>query len=149
MMSALTPRSSAAFSSSTVMKLTGYSGGAAGAAPSRTMPAATTRASGRRRTVSLSGQLKKPGLVKFEEGRRVSYYLDQAGGYTWNASKGGARLIRARTGEREQLDKNLLVEAGDEIWVPEKEYRDWWAFTQSTMRTLAETLTLIVIVRTL
>lgn len=101
----------------------------------------------RRRTVSLSGQMKKPGLLKFEEGRRVSYYLDQAGGFSWNADKGGARLIRARTGEREQLDKNLLVEAGDEIWVPEKEYHNLWEFTQSTMRTVAETLTLILLVR--
>ncbi len=101
----------------------------------------------RRRTVSLSGQMKKPGLLGYEEGRRVAYYLDQAGGFSWNANKGGARLIRARTGEREQLDKNLLVEAGDEIWVPEKEYRNWWEFTQSTMRTVAETLTLILLVR--
>lgn len=103
----------------------------------------------RRRTVSISGQVKKPGLTRFEEGRRVTYYLDQAGGFSWSANKGGTRLIRARTGEREKLDNDLIVEPGDEIWVPENEYRDWWAFTQSTMRTLAETLTLILVVRTL
>ncbi|MSR84282.1 MAG: hypothetical protein EXS58_15390 [Candidatus Latescibacteria bacterium] len=101
----------------------------------------------RRHTVSLSGQVKKPGLVDFVEGRRASYYLDQAGGFSWSANKGGARLIRARTGEREQIDKNFLVEAGDEIWVPEKEYRNWWAFTAATMRTVAESLTLILLVR--
>ncbi len=101
----------------------------------------------RRHTISLSGQLKKPGLVDFVEGHRASYYLEQAGGFSWNANKGSARLIRARTGEREQLEKNLLVEAGDEIWVPEKEYRNWWAFAQSTMRTVAESLTLILLVR--
>ena len=67
----------------------------------------------------------------------------------WTAEKSGARLIRARTGQREKLNKNLVVEPGDEIWIPEKEYRDWWAFTQSTVRTLAETLTLIVIVRSI
>ncbi|MCC7261727.1 MAG: SLBB domain-containing protein [Candidatus Latescibacteria bacterium] len=101
----------------------------------------------RRRTVSLSGQMKKPGLVDFAEGRRASFYLEQAGGFSWNADKGAARLIRARTGEREQFNKNLLVEAGDEIWVPEKEYRNWWSFAQSTMRTVSETLTLILLVR--
>ena len=103
----------------------------------------------KRRTVSLSGQLRRPGLLDFEDGRRAGFYLEQAGGYTWNADKGGARLIRARTGVRERLSKNLVVEAGDELWVPEKEYRDWWGFTQSTMRTLAETLTLVILVRTL
>lgn len=102
----------------------------------------------KRRTVSVSGQLKKPGLVDFKEGHRVAFYLDQAGGYSYGANKGGARLIRARTGIREKLDKKLIVEAGDEIWVPEKEYRDWWAFFQGTMRTVAETLTLVVLVRT-
>jgi len=100
-----------------------------------------------RRTISISGQLQKPGLVDFEAGRRVDYYLDKAGGYSYGANKGGARLIRARTGIRERLKGNLIVEAGDEIWVPEKEYRNWWAFFQGTMRTVAETLTLVVLIR--
>src|SRR5213593_2884432 len=48
MMSALAPRSSRTFSSSTLMKVTGYSGGAAGAAPASRTPAATTPISVRR-----------------------------------------------------------------------------------------------------
>ena len=102
---------------------------------------------GKRLTVSMSGQLQRPGLVDFEAGRRVGFYLDQAGGYSFDADKGGARLIRARTGLREDLDRNLLVEPGDEIWVPEKEYRDWIAIVQSVMRSTAEALTLILLVR--
>ncbi len=100
-----------------------------------------------RRTVSLSGQFRKPGLINHVKGNDVNYYVGKAGGFAWGANKGGARLIRARTGVRERLDGDLLVEAGDEIWVPEKEYRDWWEFTQSTIRTVAETLTLVVLVR--
>lgn len=103
----------------------------------------------KRQTVSLSGQLKRPGLVGHQEGRRAGWYLDQAGGYAFNAHKRGARLIRARTGQRERLDRNLMVESGDEIWVPEKEYRDWWAFFQGTIRTLAETLAIVILIRTL
>ncbi len=102
-----------------------------------------------RGTISASGQLKKPGLIDFEDGRTVRFYLNQAGGYSYGADKGGARLIRARTGVREKLDDNLVVEAGDELWVPEKERVNIWAFTQSTMRTLAETLTLIILIRSL
>lgn len=100
-----------------------------------------------RLTVSLSGQFRKPGLVEFEQGRRVGFYVDQAGGFSFDADKGGARLIRARTGQREAFDRNLLVEPGDEIWVPEKVYRDWWALVQGTMRSTAEALTLILLVR--
>ena len=59
-----------------------------------------------------------------------------------------SRIVRvSRTGQREKLDKNLMVEAGDEIWVPEKQYRDVWAIVQSTMRSVAEGLTLILLVR--
>ena len=103
----------------------------------------------RRQTVSMSGQLTRPGLVDYREGRRVGWYMDQAGGYAFNAHKRGARLIRARTGQRQALHRNLYVEPGDEIWVPEKEYRDWWALFQGTMRTTAEALTLVILIRTL
>lgn len=102
-----------------------------------------------RRTISTSGQVEKPGLIDHEDGRTVEYYLDLAGGYTYDADRDGARLIRARTGLREELKDDLLVEAGDEIWVPEKERINIWEFTQSTMRTIAETLTLLILVRSI
>src|SRR5512144_1321023 len=52
MMSARVPPSSRAFSSSTLMKLTGYSGGAAGAAPRSRMAAARPGISARRSLAS-------------------------------------------------------------------------------------------------
>ena len=45
-----------------------------------------------RGTISASGQLQKPGLIDFEEGRTVRYYLNQAGGYSYGADKGGGAL---------------------------------------------------------
>ena len=101
----------------------------------------------RRRTVSVSGQVKKPGLIDYEPERNARFYLEKAGGYTYDADKGGARLIRARTAIREELDDDQLIEVGDEIWVPQKERVNYWEFTQATMRTIAETLTLVVLVR--
>ena len=53
-----------------------------------------------RLTVNLTGQLLKPGLIAHEEGLTVSHYLAQAGGYSFRANKGEARLIRSRTGQR-------------------------------------------------
>lgn len=101
----------------------------------------------RRLTVNLSGQFVKPGLIDFEEGRTARYYIEQAGGYSFRANKGGSRLLSARTGQREDLDLNRIVEPGDEIWVPEHEYRDWWSLTKETMTLVAQTLTLVVLVR--
>lgn len=103
----------------------------------------------RRLTVRVSGQVKQPGLITYDPSLTVGDYLGQAGGFAWRASKRGARLIRARTGIREELERGLVPEPGDEIWIPEKEYFDWWAFTQSTMRTVAEALTLVVLIRSL
>jgi protein involved in polysaccharide export with SLBB domain len=101
----------------------------------------------KRRTISVSGQMQKPGLIDYEPGLSVRYYMDKAGGYTYEANKSGARLIRARTAIREELDLKSIVGPGDEIWVPQKERVNYWAFFQSTMRTVAETLTLVVLVR--
>ena len=101
----------------------------------------------KRSTVKLSGQWEKPGLIGFEKGRRVAYYMEQAGGYTFIADKRHARLIRTRTGQREKLKKNLHVEPGDEIWVPEEPYRDVWDIIQSTVQTLIQSMTIIVLVR--
>mgnify|MGYP001209940335 CR=1 FL=1 len=102
-----------------------------------------------RRTISMSGQVEKPGLIDYEEGRTVGYYLELAGGFTYDAQKSGARLIRSRTGLREELEDDLIVEAGDEIWVPQKERINVWEFTQSTIRTFAEALTLLILVRSI
>ena len=102
-----------------------------------------------RRTVSVSGEVKKPGLIDYVPGGDIRYYLDKAGGYSYDADKGASRLIRARTGIREKLENDVLVEPGDEIWVPQKERVKLWEATQSTMRTIAETLTLVVLVQSL
>ncbi len=101
----------------------------------------------RRLTVNVSGQFNKPGLIDYEEGRTAGFYLEQAGGYSFRANKGLGRLISARTGQREDLDMDRVVEPGDEIWVPENEYRDWWRLTRETMTVIAQTLTLVVLVR--
>ena len=103
----------------------------------------------KRRTVSVSGEVRKPGMVDYVSASEVRYYLEKAGGYSFDADKGAARLIRARTGIREKLENDLPVEPGDEIWVPQKERVKLWEATQSIMRTIAETLTLVVLVRSL
>lgn len=102
-----------------------------------------------RHTISVSGQVQRAGLIDYEPGRKVRYYVAKAGGYLYDADKRNARLIRAHTGVREKLKDDLPVEIGDEIWVPQKERIDYWALTQETIRTVANILTLVVLVRSL
>ncbi len=100
-----------------------------------------------RHTISVSGQVQRAGLIDYETGRNVRYYIAKAGGYLYDADKRNARLIRARTGVREKLKDNLLVEVGDEIWVPQKERISYWAITQETIRTAASVLALVLAVQ--
>lgn len=65
----------------------------------------------------------------------------------YDADKRNARLVRARTGVREKLKDNLLVEVGDEIWVPQKERIDYWALTRETIPTIFNILTLAALLR--
>ena len=102
-----------------------------------------------RHTVSVSGQVQRAGLIDYEIGRDVRYYITKAGGYLYDADKRNARLVRARTGVREKLEGDLLVEVGDEIWVPQKERINYWALTQETIRTAASILALVLAVRSL
>ena len=100
-----------------------------------------------RHTINVSGQVQRAGLIDYEPGRKVRYYITKAGGYLYDADKRNARLVRARTGVREKLKDNLLVEVGDEIWVPQKERIDYWAFTQETIPTVFNILTLAALLK--
>ena len=78
----------------------------------------------------------------------MRYYITKAGGYLYDADKRNARLVRARTGVREKLKDNLIVEVGDEIWVPQKERINYWVFFQETVGTAARVLALVIAVQT-
>ncbi len=101
-----------------------------------------------RHTISVSGQVQRAGLIDYEPSRDVRYYIAKAGGYLYDADKRNARLVRARTGVREKLKDNLLVEVGDEIWVPQKERINYLVFFQETVRTAASVLALVLAVQT-
>ena len=59
-----------------------------------------------RHTINVSGQVQRAGLIDYEPGRKVRYYITKAGGYLYDADKRNARLVRARTGVREKLKDN-------------------------------------------
>ena len=58
-----------------------------------------------RHTISVSGQVQRAGLIDYELGRKVRYYITKAGGYLYDADRRHARLVRARTGVREETQR--------------------------------------------
>lgn len=90
-----------------------------------------------RTTVTVTGAVASPGLVTYQENRKASYYIDRSGGYSSDARRSKARVIKAATGEWEPVGDAGVIVPGDEIWVPEKGDRDWWKLTRETVSFVA------------
>ena len=70
-------------------------------------------------TVKISGEVMHPNSVAYEEGRNISYYIDQAGGYGNKAKKRQTYIIYMN-GKVETVAHNAKPEPGCEIIVPSK-----------------------------
>ena len=98
-------------------------------------------------TVTISGQVKNPGLVTYVEGKNYLYYVDKAGGFAWRARKGKIRLIKANTGEWLKPNENTPVEVGDMVFIPEKPEIDYWDLTKDIMSIAAQIATVIIVIQ--
>lgn len=83
-------------------------------------------------TVKINGEVMYPNTVGFEAGKKASYYIDMAGGYSSKAKKNKAYIIYMN-GDVAKVSKGAKVRPGCEIVVPSK--------MQNKMTT-AETVTL-------
>ena len=99
--------------------------------------------------VNVTGQVTEPGLVAYSEGKSFSYYIEQAGGYDWNAKKSKVRLIKANTGKWTKPEADTVIMAGDVIFVPEKPEFDAWQFTLDSLRVISQIATLVIVVQNL
>ncbi len=71
-------------------------------------------------TVKISGDVMYPNSVVFEPGKKVSYYVNQAGGYGNNAKKGKCFIVYMN-GQVSKVGRGTVVEPGSHIIVPSKE----------------------------
>jgi len=74
-------------------------------------------------TVKISGDVMYPNTVSFKEGKRFSYYIDQAGGFGNRAKKSHSYIIYMN-GTVAKVGHNAKVLPGCEIVVPSKPKRD-------------------------
>ncbi len=81
-------------------------------------------------TVNVAGQVINPGLIPFENSKKLEYYIAEAGGYNYNAKKSKVHIIKAKTGEWLRPGRKVSIEVGDTIFVPEKGEIDWWELTR-------------------
>ena len=101
----------------------------------------------KRQVIKVTGAFEDPGLIAYVPGMGINYYFDIAGGFNRDADRGEARLIQAYSGLRFKFDKDLVVEPNDEIWVPEKPYRDWWEIARNSLSIASQmALTALVVI---
>lgn len=74
-------------------------------------------------TVKISGAVLSPNTVNYEEGKGLSYYLNQAGGITSNGRRHQSFIIYANG--TKSLARKGQVQAGCEIVVPTKEKKEF------------------------
>ena len=98
--------------------------------------------------VKISGDVMFPNAVVYEPGKKLSYYVGQAGGYGQTARKGKAFIVYLN-GSVAQAKRNTPIEPGCQIIVPSKSKTsgtDWTkiltlATSFSSVATMAATIT--------
>ncbi len=99
-------------------------------------------------TVNITGDVMFPNAVVYEPGKKLSYYIDQAGGYGQQAKKGKAFIVYLN-GTVAKAKKNTPIEPGCQIIVPSKPKNsgtDWTkiltlATSFTSVATMAATIT--------
>lgn len=71
-------------------------------------------------TVKISGDVMFPNTVMFKPGKKLKYYIDQAGGYGERAKKNKAFIVYMN-GSVARAKGNVAVEPGCQIIVPSKQ----------------------------
>lgn len=77
-------------------------------------------------TVKISGEVRHPISITYEKGKKLSYYIKHAGGYSDAAKKSGVYAVYMN-GSVEKISKtsSKSIEPGCEIIVPRKNERRW------------------------
>lgn len=99
-------------------------------------------------TVKIAGDVMFPNTVVFVPGKKLSYYIDQAGGYGQHAKKGKAFIVYMN-GSVAKAKRNTPIEPGCQIIIPSKPGKmgtDWTkvlalATSFSSVATMAATIT--------
>lgn len=97
--------------------------------------------------VEVSGQVVKPGLIPWAEGKDWQYYIAAAGGLTNNSRWKGIRLISGSTGNWVRPSKKVAVNPGDTVFVAQKTDRDFWTDLKDVLTITSQVVTIFLGVR--
>ena len=98
-------------------------------------------------TVRVDGEVKLPGLIRYEPGRSVEEYVKLAGGYSEHAVPHKVRVKRAVTGQTILARDVAALQPGDLIWVPERGDPQTWQNFQAVLLVATQVATIILALR--
>lgn len=105
------------------------------------------RVDARSATIRVEGEVKRPGLVRFDPASSIEDYIRIAGGFSARAAKGQLRVTRSVTGQTLRSRDVQSIEPGDQIWVPERGDSTVWHDFQQLILVAAQVATVIIAVR--
>jgi protein involved in polysaccharide export with SLBB domain len=102
-----------------------------------------------KRTVKVVGAVAAPGLVELSPGQNYRYYIWKSGGYSGSAMTGSVRIIKPTSQTWVDAKSNMVIEDGDIIFVPERDYISGWTIFKETIAVVGQiaaiTATIILI----
>ena len=96
--------------------------------------------------ITVLGRVVNPGLVPYQEGQAVEYYIRLAGGYGYKANKHDIRIVKANTGALIKADRKTEVAMGDKIMVPQTKGVNMWQLVKDTGIFLANIATIYLVI---
>jgi protein involved in polysaccharide export with SLBB domain len=97
--------------------------------------------------IFVTGRIANPGGIIYKSGADFKYYIEKAGGYTWDADSKRTKIIKV-TGEIVEKEDFKTFTPGDRIWIPRKKDRDLWQLFRDAVFTLSQIATIYLIIRT-
>ncbi len=95
--------------------------------------------------VLVVGQVRNPGYYKYTNDENYKYYINLAGGYAGSSIKSQTRLIRYRSSVWAK-PKGYAINAGDMIYVPEKQMRSSWDQFKDVFGVVAQAATIFLLI---
>lgn len=96
--------------------------------------------------INIIGRVVQPGLVPLKPGADLQYYIQRAGGFSWQADRGGTFLVKGATGVAIKKRRVEDITAGDTIVVPTKRGRRWWSAFRETLTVTTSLATLYLVI---
>jgi len=96
--------------------------------------------------VNVIGRVRRPGLVPFEVGHDLSFYIERAGGLAWRADGKNVFVVKGITGMPVERHKVNEVDAGDTIVIPTKREKRFWPIFRDAMVVMGNIATMYLVI---